>query len=809
MQQEANNQRSEVRRQGDTETQRQGDMTLQCSPRGYPAPMVQCFNASMLHALWPRTTFACSWDTLNACGDGALYGLYTGIAAFIWSIDRTLLLLAYQLDHLRWWLGNQAFLVAYGAIRSVAEPLLQPIAMLAIIVGLLLFLLVPILGKISLINIRQVLIWLVVAPVLLAEAGIWMLDLERLRTDVGGAITAQVSIVSAQGIFGATGIDNDDPIGAPTPLYEPAGGVSACGSGNVTRPAFGGTASLSVDIRMDDLAAALLLANAQDIHCPGEQAPGSILPDGFYGPFAVAEGQIEAMSNTDRARYLLAIQRGITRLALGIIACLLAVGETLIQFLFTLSLVIIWLALPFVTLLILFSDTLRPLGLLVQRIGDVLITAWIVSAILALIGVLLLAAATTGSAPALIALSLGGLFILVRLLLVALTTLNATFGTVTSVAGSSAGVAVLGAGAALATLGQSGMRIASGAVQGTAQAGVAAAMAAHVTGNGRYALGTALGGIRPIAQVGSVAASMGLISAETGAGLYAGERATRNSLATYARQLQRDSKRMRDGKTVREKAHKRSSDRQPQQDAKPTLLERAEQTMDYFGNEQLTDDLLGVEDDLAGGIQKLRSSAVQDVQTLGSNMEQAIQIATPSAQMRDVTGRIISGVVNTIAEPASVIRQRDIAQRPATHQGIAMHMGDHPRLEWLPKAISPANATHVDIHTPDTPPVSSTTPPEATKPNVTVLTSDVGVISTITAVSTGTSRRSRRRVTLEPTADAKVMATQQEMHSNTPPTANGNGLFVEAEPGELANPASRFASLQTDNPAASLRRQRK
>ena len=209
----------------------------------------------LLLALWPHTAFAGAdtCETLNpgACIDGAVYRMFTGVAALIWEANRILLILSYQLDHLRWWLSNQAFLVAYGALRSIAEPLLQPAAMLAITIGLIIFLIVPLFGKMTLINIRQALMWIIIAPLLLSEAGMWMLDLERLRSDVGGVITQQISATSAQGIFGATGVDGADPIGEPVALYPALGGASPCASGTITHPAFAGTAPIAEGIRLD------------------------------------------------------------------------------------------------------------------------------------------------------------------------------------------------------------------------------------------------------------------------------------------------------------------------------------------------------------------------------------------------------------------------------------------------------------------------------------------------------------------------------------------------------------------------------
>jgi hypothetical protein len=463
-----------------------------------------------LLSFWPYRVFAeerCEPLNPGACLDQGMYTFYLGIAAMIWSFDRTLLVLAYQLDHLRWWLANQAFQVAYAAIRNVATPLITPTAVLAVMIGLLLFLLVPMLGRINLINIRQVFIWLLIAPVLLSEAGLWMLELEHLRNAVSSQITTQIGVATAQGLFGGSSSDPSERVNTPVALYPAAGEASPCDSTNITRAVVIDPTTASPGIRMDDLAAALLLANAQDIHCPSEQAPIAILPDGFDGVFIVSGG-IEYFDATQRATAIANIQQGITRLLLGIVACLLAVGEVLIQLAFTLGLITVWLCLPIVAVLILFADTLRPLGILIQRIISITLTAWVVTAILALINVCLMGAAASGSATALIALSFGGLFLLARLLVVAFTTLSETFSSITGLAGASTKIALAGATIAAGSLLQRGSRLASRtvreAVGTTGQAAIS--IATHVSGSGRSVAETV---IRPIAQVGMVAASMG------------------------------------------------------------------------------------------------------------------------------------------------------------------------------------------------------------------------------------------------------------------------------------------------------------
>jgi hypothetical protein len=102
------------------------------------------------HRLWPGlgllavlvTLFrpriaraACGVQDPGGCVDGALYSFWYGIAGMGWALDRTLLLLAYQLDTFRWWLVEVAFSSAYQALVQIIDPLILPVATLAVILG--------------------------------------------------------------------------------------------------------------------------------------------------------------------------------------------------------------------------------------------------------------------------------------------------------------------------------------------------------------------------------------------------------------------------------------------------------------------------------------------------------------------------------------------------------------------------------------------------------------------------------------------------------------------------------------------------
>src|SRR5437867_12373220 len=98
----------------------------------------------LLTAVWPHVAWAqCGVTDLGACVDDAQYNFWYGLAAMGWSVDRTLLALAYQLDQFRWWLLSVAFTSAYQVLTTLVSPLLVPFATLALLIGCLMFLAFP------------------------------------------------------------------------------------------------------------------------------------------------------------------------------------------------------------------------------------------------------------------------------------------------------------------------------------------------------------------------------------------------------------------------------------------------------------------------------------------------------------------------------------------------------------------------------------------------------------------------------------------------------------------------------------------
>jgi len=159
----------------------------------------------------------------------------------------------------------------YGVLVTLVNPLIVPFATIALIIAVLLFLLTPVFGRIRSMNVRHVLVWALLAPLLLTVSGPLIVQVEQARTGLGAAIFTDVSAIAPGAIFGVSATD----MAAHTPLY----GGNPCGTGALARP---GAGTNPASLHMDDLAAAMLWANAQDIHCPKFSGPGQDIPDTFY-----------------------------------------------------------------------------------------------------------------------------------------------------------------------------------------------------------------------------------------------------------------------------------------------------------------------------------------------------------------------------------------------------------------------------------------------------------------------------------------------------------------------------------------------
>jgi hypothetical protein len=496
--------------------------------------------ALAVHAIFPsRTWAACGPLDLGACIDNAEYSFYYLVASIAWNVNRWLLLLAYQFDQLRAWLVTVAFSGAYQWLTSFVQPVYIPIATAALMLAAVLFMLVPLTGETGVVNLRHVMLWAVLTPLVLTVAGQLIGQAEQLRSDVSSRLFTQMSSATPGAIFGSPGSD----MPAPTALYP----ANPCGT-TLAR-------TTTTGIAMDALAAALMYADAGDIHCPDARGPSRDIPDGFYNepPAYAYDGYVGDLdSSVERRGWVEGMQRGMNRLLQGIIPSFLAVLESLIHLIFSLSMAVLWLSLPIGLIFVFFQQTASPVSSVLRRAASVLITSWMASLVLGVVSAALVAAAELGNAGAYTGMAFGGLFLMGYLCIVALTALWKSIGTVEHTALSIAGMsftqplqtaaqlttgAITGAAAGVATGGAAYLGMAAAGSTAFLQAKdaplrqrvayTASAMAGRMPGGG---------------AVGEVAAAMGWLDTDSAvyAGVYAGDR-SRYSWRAARLQMERDT----------------------------------------------------------------------------------------------------------------------------------------------------------------------------------------------------------------------------------------------------------------------------
>jgi hypothetical protein len=485
-------------------------------------------------AAFPRPAWAaCGPMDLGGCADNAEYSFYYGIASFAWSVNRWLLILAYQLDQLRGWLITVAFSGAYQWLTSFVQPAYIPIATAALMLAAILFMLVPITGKTGFVSIRHVVIWAVLTPVILTVAGQMIGQAEQVRSDISSQLFAQMSRAAPGALFGSSGSD----MAAPTPLYP----SNPCGT-TLTRTTVTGLA-------MDALAATLAYADAGDVHCSDARGPSRDIPDGMYNnpPAYAYNGSVGDLdSSVERRGWVEGMQRGMVRLLQSIVPSFLAVLESLIHLVFSLSMALLWLSLPIGLLFVWFQQTASPISGVLRRAASVLIVSWMASMVMGVLSSVLVAAAQLGNAGAYTGMAFGGLFLMGYLALLAFSTLWKSIGTIEQTALSVTGMSftepfqtaastAVGVAAGMAT---GGAAMIGGAAAGAARGGAAsAAMAAAgsmafaqsgeapLGSRAAFAVSAMVGRLPGAGQVGEVAAAMGWIDSDSAAyrGLHAGE----------------------------------------------------------------------------------------------------------------------------------------------------------------------------------------------------------------------------------------------------------------------------------------------
>lgn len=520
--------------------------------------------AGVLAALLPRAAWAagCGVQDLGACVDGAQYTFWYGLATFAWSIVRTLLVLTAQLDTFRWWLVEVAFTSAYQVLTQLIDPLIVPFASVAIIVGCLALLLLPIFGRLEVIKLRQALAWVVIAPLLLTLSGPLIVQTEQLRTQVGSALFTGVSAIAPGGLFGIAGSDMAPlrPLAAANPCGVPSG-----------RPVSATT------LTMSDPVYAVTFSDRFDTDCAEARGPSVDSPDLWFsaapeGPGYATGQHVADMNNAaERTAAVASIQRGAVRTFLAILPALLAVVDGLIQLVFALCLVALWISLPIGLLFVFFAQTADPVTGLLRRVIGVLQVSWSSSVVLGLVFACLLAAAELRNAAAYTGFALGALVLNGYVLVVAVDTFKSCLRTLSDTVAVATGLNPVAAAEQAGGMAATAAGLGIAAATGGAGMALAGTVAAKQTGSGRYAAGAMLGQFTPLAKVGEIAAAMG-DSDELVSGMVAGGRSQRGGVRALAAIAGADNRRTdASGRTFRDHATERQISRKVTH--RPTVLE--------------------------------------------------------------------------------------------------------------------------------------------------------------------------------------------------------------------------------------------
>jgi hypothetical protein len=474
--------------------------------------------ATLLLAGRVRQAIACSPLDPGACIDGAQYNFWEGVAQNLWSADRALLQLTYSIHQFRWWVVEVAYGFVYDLLARSLGPLGVQLAIIAIVLAILLFVLLPVVGKSRIVDLRHALLWTVLAPSILTLVGPQLVTLEQARTAFSGLILEQgAEAITSVPLFGAAASDMTEP----EPLYP----ANFCGNGELQRRDAG--------VRPDDLAAALAGASAQDIHCPDKEGPSSTLPDAFFeqgGPveFATTLDVGNDLTSNDRKRAIERIQAGVTRLTLMLLPCLLAVLDALVQLIFALCLIALWLGLPVGLLVVYFQQTSHAVTGLFRQTVRVLQVSWTSSALLGIVLICLRATAELTNASAYAGFAVGALLLTCYFLVVAFQTLGQCVMTLNDTVLTATGLSVTQPATMTGSAVTGGAALAAGTAVGAGGLALTYALAQRQTGSGRLALTAAAGRFEPLMEAGQVANAMGFVSDTTADALYAGQRSAEN-----------------------------------------------------------------------------------------------------------------------------------------------------------------------------------------------------------------------------------------------------------------------------------------
>ena len=100
---------------------------------------------------------ACGVTDPGACMDAAIYSGFYALASLAWLFVRTLLIVAYSVGAFQTWIVEGVFPSAYQVLVEILKPFVVPIALTAVVLGALSFLVLPWWGEpMRIVNLRRV-----------------------------------------------------------------------------------------------------------------------------------------------------------------------------------------------------------------------------------------------------------------------------------------------------------------------------------------------------------------------------------------------------------------------------------------------------------------------------------------------------------------------------------------------------------------------------------------------------------------------------------------------------------------------------
>ena len=503
--------------------------------------------------------------------DGAYYDLLLTIIRPLWFCNRVLIQSSYYLDELRYQLVQNIFLSGYEVLLAIFGSFFGNLAVLALLLALLLVIVTPFLGGSgSPLNIRMILGITLFAPVLISGLAGMFGNIELARVEVGQQIYAAASASGGTSALSAIipNAADDIDMAVPAYLYPATDTEATCLRGNdpMRFDRRSGGQGADRTYRPDELAALYLYADLIDIHCPFRRTTtgsyvGSVLNgvDPLVAPHRFFEGapgsasylasvNIRQLPSDQREHAKIRVTIGLARLLFGLFVSAIALIYYLIQLVFTVAMIALFVAIPIGIIFGLFRKDWSWAADLLRRGGGILQASWVSTFVLGLIFSALITSANERNAVLFLSVSLGQGFFTVYVLFVAFQSLQSGVSAVTGVLGgamaAAAGTATMAArglqrvvlGGAGLTVGGAGLAAAGamGAAKGAAGVAQMATTfkdASTASGSRRYGMLAALGRSERVAKAGDVARSMGMLTGDQGtadlAALRAGQAATK------------------------------------------------------------------------------------------------------------------------------------------------------------------------------------------------------------------------------------------------------------------------------------------